>query len=185
MGAYCLFLVGPRGSGKSSAGARAAAALGLALHDTDRLVEEDAKMSIADMVAQDGWQAFRLRESRALERAAALGGVISTGGGIVLAEHNRRFMRAAGLVLYLAALPAVLCGRLARNPAPLQRPSLTGAPLLDEVALVLAEREPLYLACAHHVLDASLPLEAVGREIVRLAADGPRAFDNTDAVFSD
>jgi len=50
----------------------------------------------------------------------------------------------------------VLRARLAADAA--QRPSLTGAPVLDELAAVLAERTPMYAEVAHVRVDATLPL---------------------------
>ncbi|MCL1900519.1 MAG: shikimate kinase AroL, partial [Promicromonosporaceae bacterium] len=70
--------------------------------------------------------------------------VVATGGGVVLSAANRAFMRAEGLVFYLAAPAEVLAARLAAAPESEQRPSLTGRPAGEEVPLVLAEREALY-----------------------------------------
>ena len=104
--ALTLFLIGPRGSGKTTVGRLVAEALGLPFYDTDDMVMAEAGLSIADIVAAEGWAAFRKRESRALAEAVARaagpapahsgrspsGAVISTGGGMVLDERNRAFM---------------------------------------------------------------------------------------------
>ena len=63
---------------------------------------------------------------------------------MVLAEENRRFMRENGIVLYLSAPAEVLASRLPANPNAAQRPTLTGKSIAEEVAEVLAAREPLY-----------------------------------------
>ena len=80
--------------------------------------------------------------------------VWATGGGMVLAEANRRYMREHGRVFFLSAPVEVLAARLRRNPLEAQRPSLTGKSLDDEVREVLEARLPLYRDAAHHELDA-------------------------------
>ena len=71
------------------------------------------------------------------------------------AEENRRFMRKNGIVLYLSAPAEVLASRLQANPNAAQRPTLTGKSIAEEVAEVLAAREPLYRETATHILNAA------------------------------
>lgn len=78
-------------------------------------------------------------------------GVVATGGGMVLAEANRRYM--LSMAGSLSAPAEVLAARLRRNPLEAQRPSLTGKSLDDEVREVLEARLPCRDA-AHHELDA-------------------------------
>ena len=75
--------------------------------------------------------------------------------GMVLAKENRRFMRENGIVLYLSAPAEVLASRLQANPNAAQRPTLTGKSIAEEVAEVLAAREPLYRETATHILNAA------------------------------
>lgn len=160
-----IFLVGPRACGKTTIGRNLAALRRVPFIDTDALLQEQAQRSIADIVAQDGWPAFRRLESDALKEAArrcghpdAPQGVVATGGGMVLAEDNRHFLREAGSVVFLQAPATVLAERLHRHGLPSQRPSLTGGDMIQEVAAVLAERLPLYKSAAHHWVDATLPV---------------------------
>jgi len=158
-----LFLIGPRGSGKTTVGRRLAKRLHVDFLDTDARIVETAGVDVASIVAAKGWEGFRDLESVALDEACLLaleanGLVIATGGGMVLREANRERMRDAGLVIYLKGDVATLAGRLRRSPLSGQRPALTDKSLEDEIAQVLAEREPLYQACAHAVLDAALEL---------------------------
>jgi shikimate kinase len=48
------------------------------------------------------------------------------------------------------------------------RPSLTGGSVADEVARVLALREPLYRAVADVILDGTKPIAALVEELVGL-----------------
>jgi len=162
-----IFLVGARASGKTSVGLRLAEALAYDFWDTDAWLCGKEGLTVAEIVARSGWAAFRELESAAL-REAGRGPrrVVATGGGMVLAAANRAFMRAGGLVFYLAAPAEVLAARLAAAPEREQRPSLTGRPAEDEAALVLAEREKFYLETAHQVVAAEAPLEAVVADIL-------------------
>lgn len=163
-----IFLVGPRGSGKSSLGGPLARKLDFAFYDTDALVEAQAGCSVARIVAEEGWEAFRQREKQALLDATQPASVVATGGGMVLLPENRAHMRACGLVLHLAVPAEVLYQRLARGRDKNRRPSLTGADPLEEIAAILAEREPLYQAVAHHRLDASGSLPQALTAVMRI-----------------
>ncbi|SBV91179.1 Shikimate kinase [uncultured delta proteobacterium] len=162
-----LFLIGPRGSGKTLMASILAQKHGCRTCDTDALIREKTGKSVADIVAEGGWPAFRALEKAALAEAVARmregGGpaVIATGGGIVLDPENRERMRAEGVVAYLAAPPNVLARRLPPPQNDPSRPSLTNLPPEQEIARVLQEREPLYRAAAHHVVDAARPPESV------------------------
>lgn len=154
-----VFLIGGRAVGKTTLGRLLAARLDVPFTDTDDVVVEALGMPIAQYVAAEGWEAFRDRETEAL-RAVCDGApvVAACGGGIVLRPENRVLLD-LGLTLYLHAPVEVLAARLAADPKESQRPSLTGKGLLQEVAEVLATREPLYRACSHVVLEADAPLE--------------------------
>ena len=84
---------------------------------------------------------------------------------MALDRRNREFMRAAGTVFFLDVPARILSSRLAANLLEAQRPSLTGLPPAEEVEKVLAEREPLYRAAAHHIIRAVRPLPELAREL--------------------
>lgn len=149
-----LFLVGARGCGKTTVGGELAQALGYRFVDTDQWLQQDASMSVAQIVEREGWSSFRRRESLALQAVTAPGLVVATGGGMVLADENRRYMRERGVVIYLQAPAAELARRLEAFPQEGLRPTLTGRSISDEVAEVLAARDSLYREAAHHVVDA-------------------------------
>lgn len=161
MNGKCIFLIGPRASGKTTFGGILARRLGCSFCDTDVLVQAEAGMDVAGIVAEDGWEGFRRRESTALRAAARPDWVVATGGGMVLDEGNRNFMREAGVVIYLQVPAEILEQRLTASLNPGLRPSLTGESPVEEVRRILAEREPLYRATAHIILDASVSLNAL------------------------
>ncbi|HEU6436185.1 MAG TPA: shikimate kinase AroL [Nitratidesulfovibrio sp.] len=150
-----VYLVGPRASGKTTVGKALAARARWNFEDTDATVVATAGMTVEQIVEREGWEGFRRRETEALRATLGRDGlVVATGGGMVLAEENRRMLRNGGLVAYLCGSVELLAARLARDPLAAQRPSLTGRPIADEVAEVLTVREPLYRECADVVLDA-------------------------------
>jgi shikimate kinase len=161
-----LFLVGARGCGKTTVGGELAQALNYRFADTDHWLRQNTGMNVAQIVEGEGWAGFRQRESLALQAVTAPEQVIATGGGMVLADHNRRFMRECGVVIYLEASVAELARRLEAFPEEGQRPTLTGRGISDEVAEVLAARDALYREAAHHVVDASLPPQQVVTQIL-------------------
>ena len=97
-----LVLVGMPGCGKSSIGRLAAERAGRAFYDTDDLVVEMAGCSIPEIFAAQGEAAFRDLEAKAVAQAAReRGGVIATGGGVLLREENRRALRQNSRIVYL------------------------------------------------------------------------------------
>ena len=129
-----IYLVGPRACGKTTLGKALSEVLDVPYCDTDHHLCERLGMDVATMVERWGWEGFRSRESESLRLASeelAGRGVVATGGGMVLAEANRRYMREHGRVFFLSAPVEVLAARLRRNPLEAQRPSLTGKSLDD------------------------------------------------------
>lgn len=156
-----LFMVGARGCGKTTVGQALARVLGYAFTDTDEMLWRSTGKTVAEIVAREGWTGFRARESEILTSVTQGNVVVATGGGIILSAANRGFMRARGTVVYLHASAQELSRRLQAYPEEDQRPSLTGKPMIEEIAEVLAAREKLYQEVAHHVLDASQPPDDV------------------------
>ncbi|MFY9343943.1 MAG: 3-phosphoshikimate 1-carboxyvinyltransferase [Planctomycetota bacterium] len=152
----CVAVVGMRGAGKSTFARALARTAGLVVHDTDtRFVAEHG--AIAPFVASHGWSAFRTHEERFVAEALLPGTVVSTGGGAIESAAGRALLRERAFVVWLTAPAALLRARLAADAG--QRPSITGAPVLDEIEPLLARREPLYAEAAHLRIDAALPVE--------------------------
>lgn len=83
-----LFIVGARAAGKTTVGKVLAEALGYKFVDTDVYLLETTGETVADMVAREGWEGFRQRESEALRKVTIPRTVVATGGGMVLSETN-------------------------------------------------------------------------------------------------
>lgn len=165
-----IFLIGYRGSGKTSVAAALAALLGWPWIDTDGEIERRAGRTIRDLFAQEGEPYFRELEARVVaEVAAGDRQVVALGGGAVLREDNRRALAAGGKVIWLTASPQTLWERIGKDPLTAsRRPHLTTAGGLTEIEALLAQRSPLYERCADLALDTEgLAPDQIARQIVQ------------------
>src|SRR5262245_66283601 len=92
-----IFLIGYRGSGKTTVAAEMSAQLGWPWHDADAELERRAGKTIKQIFAEQGEPAFRDLESTVL--ADLLIGdrqIAALGGGVVLREENRRLLASHG-----------------------------------------------------------------------------------------
>jgi len=97
-----IVLTGFMAAGKTAVGRKLARRLGRAFIDTDRLIEEKAGRTIAEIFAQDGEKEFRRLERDVIANLAPAGpAVIATGGGTFVDERNRARLRELGVVVCL------------------------------------------------------------------------------------
>jgi shikimate kinase len=151
-----VFLVGYRGTGKSTVARLLAQHLGWRWLDADDLIEQRAGRSIRQIFEAEGEAGFRRRESAVLEELCGLGRhVIATGGGVVLSAANRARLKAAGRVVWLTADVPTIRRRLEEDRATAERrPALTVGGLA-EIEELLRAREPLYRSVADFAVDTS------------------------------
>ncbi len=149
-----IFLIGYRGTGKTTVARLLAERLGWKWVDADEALEKRAGLSIREIFAAEGEAGFRDLEERLLEELCRLENcVIATGGGVVLREANRRRLRQAGRVVWLTADAHTLYHRLEQCPTTAQRrPALTVGGLA-EIEELLSRRQPWYAACADWTVD--------------------------------
>jgi shikimate kinase len=147
-----IFLVGMMGAGKTTVGKALARRLGREFIDCDREIVERTGVPIATIFEIEGEDGFRRRESQMLaELATRRGTIVATGGGAVLAEENRRTMRASGTVIYLRVSLDHLHERTKRDPA---RPLLAAGDRRATLQALLEKRDPLYRDAADLVVDS-------------------------------
>lgn len=145
-----LWLIGMMGSGKTTVGRLVAAGAGIDFHDVDLAVVAQQGTSIPDIWAGAGEDGFRAMEATVIEQLSVGDrAVISTGGGAVLREANRRAMRRSGTVVWLQASPAVLAGRVTGGRG---RPLLADGGGEGRLAELLDARRAAYEAAAHHTV---------------------------------
>ena len=141
-----VILTGYRATGKSSIGKILADLLGFDFIDTDHAIEKRQGEAIAEMVGRGGWDMFRKKEEdMLLELARRTNIVIATGGGSVMHENAWKILRNNALSVWLTADIKTICQRLAADSdTDDQRPPLTEMGTMDEISMVLNERQPLY-----------------------------------------
>jgi shikimate kinase len=154
-----LVLIGMMGVGKSSVGRRVALRLGRQFLDTDKMVEDDAGSTVAEIFAAEGEAAFRALEAAAARRALESDpyAVIAFGGGAVLDPATSGLARQLALVVWLQAPARELARRVSasmRRSAGTARPLLAQGrspeQVLDEIA---RQRENAYRRAAHVLVD--------------------------------
>jgi shikimate kinase len=143
------------GGGKSTVGRHLARSLGLPFADADAEIERQIGCSIRGFFEREGEERFRAIEQSVL--GAILAGsqvVLATGGGAILREANRQALRAASTVIYLHSTPEELFRRLRHDT---HRPLLQVRDPLNKLRDLFVERDPLYRAAAHFVIETGRP----------------------------
>jgi shikimate kinase len=162
-----VFLIGYRGCGKTTVAKELARVLGWNWIDADERLESRAGKTIKQIFADQGEPAFRDLESAVL--AELVGGdrqVVALGGGVVLREKNRDLLAGRGKIVWLEASSELLFQRISADSTTAERrPNLTGQGGLAEIRALLAERTPLYAACADLCLDADQPPQQIAVQI--------------------
>jgi XRE family aerobic/anaerobic benzoate catabolism transcriptional regulator len=149
-----IALIGLRGAGKSTLGAKLAASLSLPFVELDREVEKEAGAPLAEVFAMYGQDAFRRFERRALERVLAEQprAVIATGGSLVTDPGTYELLLERCRCIWLKASAQEHMARvLAQGDT---RPFKGRSAALDEIRKLLADRERLY-GRASAVVDTS------------------------------
>lgn len=153
------------GAGKSAVGRELARRTGLPRRDTDELIRQRFKASIAEIFARHGEAVFRDAETEALESIEA-GGIVVTGGGVVLRAENVRRMRELGRTVWLDADEETLWQRASLRAT---RPLLSGENPRETFSALLRERLPRYAEAADERVDTSAQkIAGVANQILTL-----------------
>ncbi|HVJ23769.1 MAG TPA: helix-turn-helix transcriptional regulator [Burkholderiales bacterium] len=142
--AKCIALLGLRGAGKSTLGAKLADSLKLPFVELDREVEKEAGAALGEVFAMYGQEAFRRFERRALERV--LGeherAVIATGGSLVNDPGTYKLLLERCVCVWLKASPEEHMNRVIAQGD--MRPFKGRSAALDEIKKLLEDRNRLY-----------------------------------------
>lgn len=150
-----LFLIGYRGSGKTTVAPLIAEQLGWAVADSDERVVATSEITIAEIFETLGEPEFRKRETTAI-KALCKGKeqVVSLGGGAPIFPANQNLISDSGKTVYLSGSLDVLWSRIASDEkSDDQRPALTDLDGRAEVEQVLTQRAPVYEACADYTIN--------------------------------
>ncbi len=136
-------------SGKSTVAGILSKLTSKPLFDTDLVIEKNFSMSCQDIFDKFGEETFRKEETNVLEELSKTSdSIISTGGGIVLNEYNRKLMKDTGIIVSILPEFEVIKGRLeeAKKTRPLLRTST------DEVEKLYTARIPFYKDCTWYLV---------------------------------
>lgn len=170
-----VVLIGYRGSGKTSVGRLLAERLGKTFvdsdHETRRRCFDNA--TIADIWQTHGEPAWRRAEAAVTTRLLTMEDhVIALGGGTPMIPAVREALKSAANCrrVYLRCEPEELYRRISKDADTAgSRPSLTAhGGGLEEIRMVLAQREPVYREVCDVEVDVTRPNpEAVAEDLIQ------------------
>jgi len=139
-----IALVGLRGAGKSSLGAKLAQALQVPFVELDHEIEREAGTALGDIFSIYGQDAYRRFERRALERVlkAHPRAVIATGGSIVTEPQTYELLLKNCRCIWLRTSPEEHMARVIAQGD--MRPFKGRSAALDEIRQLLSSRDRLY-----------------------------------------
>ena len=160
-------MVGFMGTGKSRIGWELSRQLGLTFIDTDKVIERVSCMTIPDIFETYGEATLRDYETEVVRRCLRLDEVVvSTGGGTVVREENRRMLKSRGPVVALWASPETIYRRTRRH----RRPLLEIGNPVERIHELLRQREVFYqdVASLHVSTDGRDSAEVVEEIVEKL-----------------
>jgi shikimate kinase/3-dehydroquinate synthase len=163
-----FFIYGPPGCGKTTVGMLLAERMGWHFLDTDKIIENEAGMPIAEIFLQKGELDFRNREKALLEQLGnTTRTVVALGGGTLVDPENRAIVEKDGPVVCLMCEPEVILQRMGDELN--ARPLLAGSGPLERLKSLLAKRATLYASFLLTLDTTTLAPEDVVRKIQLLA----------------
>ncbi len=172
-GGPVVALIGLRGAGKSTIGARAAEKLGVPFVELDHEVESAAGLSLPELFEIHGEAYFRRLEREVLvrrlaEARAGSGMVLATGGGLVTDPESWRLLAERALTVWLRAEPAAHYQRVIDQGD--LRPMANRPAAMAELKALLTARSPLYARARLTVDTSALGIEGAVARVVEAAA---------------
>ncbi len=139
-----IALIGLRGAGKSTLGAKLAEDKTMPFIETDREIEKDAGMPLAEIFALYGQSGYRAIEKRTLERVLNENerAVLSVGGGVVSEKETFDFLLSHCYTVWIKAQPEEYMRRAVAQGD--FRAMAGNDHAMEDLRRILEAREPLY-----------------------------------------
>lgn len=148
---YSIVIIGFTGVGKSTIAQGLSRELDLELIDTDKLIEEKMKMSVAEVFKKHGEENFREIEVDVIKSIKGKKGkVISCGGGACLREENIINIKSSNKVVLLESSIDEILKRLNRN---LDRPVFKGNMDKESIEEYIDKRRENYHKAADVIIN--------------------------------
>ncbi|PKM83637.1 MAG: shikimate kinase [Firmicutes bacterium HGW-Firmicutes-13] len=161
-----IILTGFMGTGKTKVGFILAKRLKTVFLDLDSLIEETEGKTIPEIFSEKGEEYFRQAETETIIKALREEGkVISTGGGALIKEENRKLLMEGGILIRLSASPEEIYKRVGTREG---RPLLKGDDPLKVIRELLAKRRRFYEEVPFTILTDGRSPDEVADEIISL-----------------
>lgn len=172
-----IALIGLRGAGKSTLGARLAERLGRPFIELDREIERASGLSLAEIFDLYGQGGFRRLERQALDRvlAAQPRFVLATGGSIVSEAPTFAELLLGCYTVWVRARPAEHMQRVVAQGD--LRPMADNAEAMADLERILAGREALYRKADAQVDTAGRGIDESVAELERAVLAAPSDID--------
>ncbi|MGT2742079.1 shikimate kinase [Streptococcus plurextorum] len=121
--------------------------------DMDAVISDRIGMSIADFFAKEGEPAFRQIETDVLAELLMTNQVISTGGGVVVTEGNRRLLADNEQTIYLRADFETLYNRIAADKANIRPLFVNNSK--EAFQAIFEQRQAWYEEAATQIIDVA------------------------------
>ena len=167
-----IIIIGFSTTGKSVTARIVADKLGWDLVDIDNEIEKSFEISIPEIFARHGEQAFREKENDILKHTCQREHVvIACGGGVVVNPINRELIQNSGIVILLEAKVPTIYQRLKADvqdsDKPVVRPLLQSGDPIQRIKALKEQRQLLYDSVADWIIYTDyLTVNEVAMEMV-------------------
>ena len=160
-----LVILGQMAVGKSTIGALISKKLGIKFYDTDKIVENETRMSIAEIFEKKSENFFRsLEEKIVLKTLQSKNSIISLGGGAFLNKKIREEIIINHISFWLDCSNKVLLTRIRKNNKRPIANKLTEKELIE----LIAKRRKIYTKAKFRINCDQLTKKGVVNNILKL-----------------
>ena len=160
-------------TGKTTIGKKLAKETSKKFYDSDQEIKKNTGADIPLIFEIEGDAGFRDREMKIISKLVLLRNIVlSTGGGVVLLEENRKMLTDNGIIIYLKSSPKKIFDRTYGDKS---RPLLQVEDRLGKIEEILEEREPLYSSLANEIINTD---SFISKEIIHEILKKLKKYEN-------